>query len=258
MSKEKKQVRSRGGAGKLSVRERRRRQQQRQRMTTLLIIAGVVLVVAGILAAPALQQALAPVGEVAVPPARTLPTTNDNTMGDPNAPVTVVEFSDFQCPACRAFFTQVEEPFIEEYVATGKVYFVYRSMGVWIGQESADAAEAAYCAGEQNKFWEYHDFLFANQTGENVGDFLQKRLIAFAEKIDGLDVGAFKDCLNSNKYAQKVNADGAEGRQMGVRGTPTLFVYLTGSDTPLQPIQGVPAMADFRQILDAALQQAGQ
>ncbi len=257
MSKNKKQAR--GGAGpKLSVRERRRKQQQRQRMTTLMIIAGVVLILAGILAAPSLRQALSPVGDVVVPAARTLPATDANTMGDPNAPLTVVEYSDFQCPACRAFFTQVEDQFIEEYVATGKVYFVYHSMGLWIGQESADAAEAAYCAGDQNKFWEYHDFLFANQTGENVGDFLQKRLIAFAEKIDGLDVNAFKDCLSSNKYAQKVKEDRAQGDLMGVRGTPTLFVYLTGSDTPLQPIQGVPSMQQFRDILDAALQQAGQ
>ncbi len=243
---------------KLSVRERRRRQQKRQRMTVLMIVVGLVLIVSGILIAPSIQQASQPVGDIVVPDFRELPPHQANTMGDPNAPLTVVEFSDFQCPACKAFSDMVEGTFVEEYVATGKVYFVYRSMGKWIGQESVDAAEAAYCAGEQNKYWEYHDILFANHTGENVGDFLEKRLIAFAEKIDGLDIKAFKSCLDSDKYVQQANADFAEGRQLGVQGTPTLFVYITGSDTPLTPIQGVPQVAQLRQILDDALAQAEQ
>ncbi|HEB64868.1 MAG TPA: hypothetical protein ENJ02_04925 [Chloroflexi bacterium] len=243
---------------KLSVRERRRRQQQRQRMTVLMIVLGLVLIVAGILITPSIRQATQPVGDVVVPDFKTLPQHQANTMGDPNAPLTVVEFSDFQCPACKAFTDLVEETFIEEYVATGKVYFVYRSMGKWIGQESVAAIEAAYCAGEQNKFWEYHDILFANHTGENVGDFLEKRLIAFAENIDGLDVKAFRDCLDSDKYVQQANADFSDGRNLGVQGTPTLFVYITGSDTPLTPIQGVPQIAQLRQILDDALAQAEQ
>ena len=243
---------------KLSVRERRRRKQQRQRLTVLMIVVGLVLIATGILIAPSIRDATQPVGDVVVPDFKDLPQHQANTMGDPNAPLTVVEFSDFQCPACKAFTDRVEETFIEEYVATGKVYFVYRSMGKWIGQESVAAAEAAYCAGEQNKFWEYHDILFANQTGENVGDFLEKRLIAFAKNIDGLDVKAFKECLESDKYAQQANADFSEGRNLGVQGTPTLFVYLTGSDTPLTPIQGVPPIDRLRQILDDALSQAGQ
>lgn len=243
---------------KLSVRERRRRQQRRQRMTVLLVIAGVALILLGIFLAPAIKQATAPVGDVAPLPARLIVSPDDNTMGDPNAPITVVEYSDFQCPACKVFFDHVEETFVSEYVATGKVRFVYHSMGLWIGQESADAAEAAYCAGEQGKFWEYHDILFANQTGENVGAFLAKRLIAFAGEIDGLDVGAFKSCLDSNKYTQRVNAGEAEGRQAGVQGTPTLFVYKTADNTLIQTIEGVPSVQDLRQILDDALQQVGQ
>lgn len=243
---------------KLSVRERRRRQQRRQRMTVLLVIVGIALVVLGVFLMPAIQQTTASVGEVTPLPQRLIVSPDDNTMGDPNAPITVVEYSDFQCPACGAFFDYIEEPFISEYVATGKVYFVYRSMGLWIGQESLDAAEAAYCAGEQGKYWEYHNILFANQTGENVGDFLMKRLIAFAGEIDGLDVGAFKSCLESNKYAQRVDADGAAGRQAGVKGTPTLLVYKTADNTLIQTIEGVPSVQKLRQILDDALQQVGQ
>ncbi|GAB4526085.1 MAG: hypothetical protein Fur0018_11170 [Anaerolineales bacterium] len=216
------------------------------------------MIVLGILFAPAIKQSATPVGDVTIPAARTIVSPDGSAMGDPNAPITVVEFSDFQCPACKAFFDNVEETFVTEYVATGKVRFVYRSMGLWIGQESADAAEAAYCAGEQGKFWEYHNFLFANQTGENVGAFLEKRLVAFAQNVDGLDTGAFQDCVNSNKYVQQVNADGADGRQAGVQGTPTLFVYKTADNTLLAPIQGVPSVQDLRQILDTALQQVGQ
>ncbi len=243
---------------KLSVRERRRKQQQRQRMTVLLVIVGIALVVLGIFLTPAIQQTTASVGEITPLPQRLVVSPDDNAMGDPNAPITVVEYSDFQCPACKAFFDYVEEPFVSEYVATGKVRFVYRSMGLWIGQESVDAAEAAYCAGEQGKFWEYNHILFANQTGENVGDFLMKRLIAFAGEIDGLDVEAFKSCLDSNKYVQRVDTDGTEGRQAGVRGTPSLLIYKTADNTLIQTIEGAPSMQDFRQILDDALQQVGQ
>ncbi len=243
---------------KLSVRERRRRQQKRQRMTVLMIVVGLVLIVTGVLIAPSIQQATQPVGDIVVPDFRDLPPHEANTMGDPQAPLTVVEFSDFQCPACKGFSDFVEETLIEEYVATGKVYFVYRSMGKWIGQESVDAAEAAYCAGEQNKFWEYHDILFANHTGENVGDFIEKRLIAFAEKIDGLNVKEFKACLESDKYLQQANADFSDGRELGVQGTPTLFVFITGKDAPPIPIQGVPQIDQLRQTLNDALAQAGQ
>ncbi len=212
----------------------------------------------GFFLTPAIKQATAPVGEVTPLPERLIVSPDDNSMGDPNAPITVVEYSDYQCPACKAFFDYIEEPLISEYVATGKVRFIYHSMGLWIGQESLDAAEAAYCAGEQGKFWEYHNILFANQTGENVGDFLAKRLIAFAREIDGLDVGAFKSCLDSNKYDERVNADGTAGREAGVRGTPTLLVYKTADNTLIQTIEGVPSVQNLRQVLDDALQQVGQ
>ena len=98
------------------------------------------------------------------------------SMGDPNAPVKVEEYGDFQCPACRIFHESQEGQLIEKYIKTGLVYFTYTPFS-FIGDESVKAAEAAYCAADQGKFWEYHDMLYANQTAENKGDFADSRLM---------------------------------------------------------------------------------
>ncbi len=226
-------------------RERQRKQKQRQRMITMLVIAGVALIVAGLLVLPNLK----PVGEVVQPPAREHPMANDNAMGDPNAPVVIEEFSDFQCPYCRLFYENTEEALIQAYVATGKVYFVYHSMGGMIGPESLAAAEAAYCAGDQGKFWEYHDILFANQTGENVGAFSTKRLVAFADALN-LDVKAFKDCLNGHKYRQRATQDQVDGRQKGIRATPSFLI--NG-----KLLEGAQPFEVFQQAIEEALTASG-
>ena len=171
-----------------------------------------------------------------------------NEMGDPNAPVQIVEFSDFQCPACLNFYQTIEPKLVTDYIATGKVHFTYRSMGLWIGSESVAAAQAAYCAADQNRFWDYHDILFKNWTGENVGDFTNKRLVAFAEAI-GLDMNTFNTCFNSHKYSDRVNQDYTDGIKAGVQGTPTILINGT-------MYQGDMSYASLKQAIDAAL--AGQ
>jgi len=93
----------------------------------------------------------------------------------------------------------------------------------FLGQESIDAAEAAYCANDQSKFWEYRDYLFGNQTGENTGDFSQAHLLDFAKKLN-LDVTTFKECLTSGKYAQKVTDANSYATQQGVNSTPSFLV----------------------------------
>ncbi len=145
-----------------------------------------------------------------------------NTMGDPNAPVHIIEYGDFQCPYCLKFWAETEPQLIEEYVNTGKVYFEFRSFPI-IGPESTWAAEAAYCAGDQNKFWEYHDTLFLNWTGENVGDFTKERLVQYAEALN-LNTGEFESCLNEEKYKGRVEQDKAEGEANGVYATPTFLI----------------------------------
>jgi protein-disulfide isomerase len=149
--------------------------------------------------------------------------TESNTMGDPNAPVHIIEYGDFQCPYCYKFWDETEPSLITNYVNTGKVYFEYRSVGPFLGPESGWAAEGAYCAGDQGKFWEYHDILFINQTGENVGDFEKDKLVQYADTLH-LDVKSFKQCLDDGKYTEKVNQDAAQADADGVHATPTLLV----------------------------------
>ena len=134
------------------------------------------------------------------PPLIDRPRVQGNAMGDPDALVKIVEFSDFLCPYCRQFFLQTEQPLIEDYVATGKVYFVYRTLGDWLGPESQASAEAAYCASGQGKFWEYHDLLLANQGS---GSFSRDRLRAFAQAL-ALDEEDFNACLSSARYRDQV------------------------------------------------------
>jgi protein-disulfide isomerase len=235
-----------------ALREEREKKQKQQRVTTVLIVIGVALVVVGLLIYPNLKQSLAPAGDVVPITPRPRPMASFNTMGDPNAPVKITEFSDFQCPYCKNFVDETEALIVENYVATGKVYFVYVPYGPggnYIGPESEDAAMAAFCAGDQGKFWEYHDMLFANQTGENVGDFTEKRLVAFAETL-GLDVNEFQSCFSSKKYSDKLAEGLAEGKQAQIGGTPSFLV--NG-----QLIEGAEKFPAFQQAIDTALANAG-
>jgi protein-disulfide isomerase len=228
-----------------SMREERRRQKRRQQLATILTIGGVVVLVIAVIVYASLKKANAPIGSIISITPNPRPMANGNVMGDPNAPIQIVEYSDFQCPACLAFYQQIEPSLVSEYISTGKVHFTYRSMGDWIGPESVKAAEAAYCASEQNKFWDYHDILFANWTGENIGDFTNKRLVAFADNL-GLDMSAFRTCFNNQKYSQRVTQDHTDGIQAGVKGTPSLFI--NG-----KKYEGDFSFSAFKQYIDAAL-----
>jgi protein-disulfide isomerase len=202
------------------IRDRQARKQRTERTVVIVIVVALVLVAALFLIVPALM----PAGEIAQPTeAVTRPQVTFNGMGDPNAPVKIIEYSDFQCPYCARFSAETEPKLIEAYIKTGKVYFEYHSFGEFIGPESRRSAEAAYCAGDQKKFWEMHDLIFANHTGENVGDYTDKRLKAFAEKL-GLDMGTFNTCFDNNKYADQVKQDGLDGAQAGVQATPSFTI----------------------------------
>jgi len=189
------------------MRDKKTRQERTQR---ILIIVGVTLIVIAfglVLILPNLPKS---VGEVTVPALQARPQAKFNAAGDPNAPVKIVVYSDFSCPHCANFWKDgTEQKIMETYVATGKVHFEYRSGGEF-GRgpqgESIRSAEAAYCAGDQNKFWEMHDIIFANQDNGSEKAFSDPRLVAFAEKI-GLEMAAFKDCFNNNKYAEMVRQD---------------------------------------------------
>jgi len=237
-----------------ALKQRKAQEAKRQRIVTMLIIVGVVLLVfAGIIVAQNRQSAQAtPTVSAAVvmPEPREHPNAEDNAMGDPNAPVTIIEYSDFQCPYCLRFYQQIEPEIIAKEVAQGRVRFIYRTMGDFIGQESLDAAEAAYCAGEQNRFWEYHDMLFANWQGENVGSFAPDRLMKFAEAL-GLDMDAFRSCFESHTYRARAMKDKQDGFAAGVRGTPSFVII--APDGSQQLMEGALPYTEFRKAIEEAL-----
>jgi protein-disulfide isomerase len=228
-----------------SIREERRRKKRRQQLATILMTGGGILLVVAVIVLVSLRKnptVNRPIISI-TPEAK--PMASGNEMGDPNAPVKIVEYSDFQCPYCLRFTQEIEPGLVTDYISTGKVHFTYRSMGNWIGSESVASAEAAYCASAQGKFWEYHDILFANWTGERVGDFTNSRLIAYAENI-GLDMSAFRSCFNGHKYQDQVNQDRTDGDKAGVIGTPTFFI--NG-----QKYGGDFSYPGFKQAIDSAL-----
>jgi protein-disulfide isomerase len=149
-------------------------------------------------------------------------------MGNPNAPVHVVEYGDFQCPACHGFFQSVQPTLIDQYVKPGKVTFEFRDYA-FIGPESLTAAQAAMCANDQGKFWQFHDSLYLNQGAENSGAFSDARLKAIARQV-GLDTAKFDQCLDSNAHQADVTASIKDAQAKGVDSTPTLFVNGQKSD----------------------------
>jgi protein-disulfide isomerase len=168
-----------------------------------------------------------------------------NTMGDPNAPVKIIEYADFQCPYCRRYWQETEPQIINTYVATGKVFYEYRSVGAFIGPDSASAAQAAYCAGDQSKFWEYHDVLYSNWTGENVGDFAPDKLQSYAATI-GLDTKTFDDCLNRSKYANQIEQDVVNAKANGIHSTPSFLINN-------KLVEGAQPFTIFQQAIESAL-----
>jgi protein-disulfide isomerase len=171
--------------------------------------------------------------------------TQNNFMGDPAAPVQIIEYGDFQCPYCLKFWTEAEPQMIKEYVNTGKVYFEYRSVGAFIGTESAWAAEGAYCAGDQGKFWEYHNTLFTNWSGENAGDFTKDKLVKYARALN-LNMDEFQSCINEEKHKVTVEQDSIDAHAAGVQATPTFFINGIR-------IEGAQPYALLKQVIEKAL-----
>jgi protein-disulfide isomerase len=143
------------------------------------------------------------------------------TLGQADAPVTIDLYSDFQCPVCRRAELFIRQ-LIPDYIDSGKAKVVYHNFA-FIGDESQWAAQAAECANDQGKFWEYASYLFDHQTGENVGAFSQANLKQFATDVK-LDTTAFNACFDSGKYAEQIKAETAAGSVLGVRATPTFVI----------------------------------
>ncbi len=143
------------------------------------------------------------------------------TLGKPDAPVTIDEFADFQCPICGQADRTIQQ-MVPQYFDTGKAKLVFHNYA-FIGDESQWAAEAADCSADQNKFWDYANYVFTHQAGENKGAFSKDNLKGFAKAL-GLDTNAFNTCSDSGKYTAEVKQEKLQGDQLGIRATPSFFI----------------------------------
>lgn len=165
-------------------------------------------------------------------------------IGNPAAPVTIVEYGDFQCPICKRFFEQTEPSLRRQYIDTNKAKIEFR-IETHLGEESITAGEAAYCANEQAAFPAYHDELYKVQSGINDGAFSQANLKQIAAKLN-LDTGAFNTCLDNGKYRQTVINSNAEAQARGVNATPTFYI---GE----QKIVGAQPLSIFEPVINGQL-----
>ena len=166
-------------------------------------------------------------------------------MGNPDAKITIVEWGDYQCTFCYKFSQSSQNTIIEEYVNSGKVNFVFRDFPL-NGPDSVLAAEASYCADDQEKYWKYHDEIYKNWAGEKTGWVNRESLEQFA-KTTNLDVNQFNKCLDDKKYQQKVLDNEKFGMSMGIRATPSFLIF---NNEKVTKIEGNQPLSVFRQVLD--------
>jgi len=177
------------------------------------------------------------------------------TLGDPKAPVTLVEFADLQCPFCRQYTTNVMPTLVAEYVKTGKVKMVFRNVTI-IDQDSHLAAEMAAAAGLQNKLWPYIDIFYANQGEEHSGYITDAFLERIGRAVRGLDVDRAMTDRKLPKIQSQLTEAQTEMQIAGFQGTPSFLVGPTGGRLEALQFNSFTT-APFRQALDAALQNGG-
>ena len=206
------------------IRARRHKERLRNRILIILLVAAGALLITFALILPSLKgQSAGTI--VQITPAVRKAALNKTSMGDPNAPVKMDVWEDFQCSGCKSYSQNIEPQVIQTYVDAGKVYYSFHSFPFIDGGqgESHQAADAAMCAMAQDRFWDYHDMLFANWIGENQGSYTDVRLVAFAKAIK-LDMTAFNQCYQANTYSAQIQQDVDAGKKLGVPPTPGIFV----------------------------------
>ena len=165
--------------------------------------------------------------------------------GSSRAPITILEWGDYQCTFCYRFHESSLKVIQKEYIETGMVNLVFKDFPL-NGPDSVLAAEATYCANDQGRYWLYHDELYTNWAGERTGWITDNSLNMFAESVD-LDIEKFNSCLDDHKYRQKVLDLEQFGRNIGIDATPSFFVF---NDEKIIKITGNQPLDVFRKVID--------
>lgn len=174
--------------------------------------------------------------------------------GEQNARVVLIEFSDYQCPFCSKFGKETYPQLETDYIKTGKLKYVFRDLPLDFHKQAFKAAESAHCAGEQGKFWDMHDHLFANQKALTAED-----LVKYGEALQ-LNGSLFQMCLDSGRYASDIRKDITEANNAGISGTPTFLIgVMNPRDASVKitkKLVGAKPYAEFKAVIDDLLQTA--
>ena len=171
-------------------------------------------------------------------------------LGDPNAPITLVEFGDYQCHYCNVFFQSIEKDIVKNYVDTGKVKIIFKDYNI-IGEDSVIASQGAHCANDQGLFWEYHDILYSNWTGENNGWASSENLAIFAQQI-GLNMNKWSECMKKGSHSQIILKSNDDARTLELTGTPAFFII--NSEGKVSKLFGAQPFEIFEKVFDKELE----
>jgi len=166
-------------------------------------------------------------------------------LGSSFAPITILEWGDYQCTFCYRFHQTSLNIIYEEYIEPGKVNLVFKDFPL-NGPDSVLAAEAAYCAGDQGKYWDYHDELYINWGGERTGWITRESLDKFASTVN-LELDDFNSCLNNHKYYQRVLDLEKFGKEIGINATPSFLIF---NNEKIEKITGNQPIDVFRKVID--------
>ena len=171
-------------------------------------------------------------------------------LGNPNAPITLVEFGDYQCHYCHVFFESIEGKIMKNYIETGKVKMIFKDYNI-IGKDSVKASQGAHCANDQGLFWEYHDILYSNWTGENNGWASGANLANYAQEIS-LEMNQWTDCMSQQKHSKTILDSNEDAKKLQLTGTPAFFVI--NSDGQVSKLFGAQPFEVFERLFNEQLE----
>lgn len=217
----------------------------RQNKTKFVVGGIIAIIVIGIVIAVSMGGSEEGVSRLSVDTSKGSP-----TLGSDSAQVTIIEFGDYQCPFCKKWNLETKPLIEKNYIDTDKARLIYVDFPI-IGTDSIKAHAGSYCAAEQSLYWQYHDFLYANQGRENSGWASANNLKTLVSGISGLDQDLFSQCIDSGKYEDRVKENKNIATKSGARSTPGFIVV--GPDGNAVPITGAQPYSTFQKTIDGML-----